>query len=104
VVLAGTGLITILYPSLGGLQIPVMIYAVVLMIMVIAAMQRYGKTTAASYGRVLSGAILFMISDSMLAINKFLHPFFMASAAIMITYIAAQYFIVQGILAHPTRK
>jgi uncharacterized membrane protein YhhN len=104
VVLAGTGLITVLYSSLGSLQIPVMIYAIVLMIMVIVALHRYGKTTAASYWQVLFGALLFMISDSMLAINKFLHPFNMASVSIMIPYIAAQYLIVHGILAHHVRK
>jgi len=100
VVLAGTGLITVLYSSLGDLQIPVLIYAVVLMVMVITALNRYGKTTVVSYWQVLLGAILFMISDSLLAINKFLHPFYAASLAVMITYMTAQYFIVKGILSH----
>ena len=100
VVLAGTGLITILFSSLGNLQIPVLIYAIILMVMVITALLRYGRTTVSSYGQVLLGAILFMISDSILAINKFLHPFHAASLAIMIAYIAAQYFIVKGMLNH----
>ena len=104
IVLAGTGLIAVLFPRLGSLQIPVMIYAVVLMIMVITALLRYGKTGMNSYRLVLFGAILFMISDSLLAINKFLHPFYAASLAVMITYIAAQYFIVKGILAHQSYK
>lgn len=104
IVLAGTGLMTILYSSLGGLQIPVMIYAIVLMVMTITALHRYGKTTTASYWQVLLGAILFMVSDSMLAINKFLRPFDHASLAIMITYITAQYFIVKGILIHPSKS
>jgi uncharacterized membrane protein YhhN len=104
VVLAGTGLITILFPSLGDLRIPVMIYAVVLMIMVITALLRYGRTTSASYWQVLLGAMLFMISDSLLAVNKFLQPFQMASVSIMVTYIAAQYFIVEGIFAHRMQK
>ena len=102
IVLAGTGLIAVLFPSLGDLQFPVLIYAVVLMIMVITALLRYGKTGMVSYWQVLLGAILFMISDSMLAVNKFLHPFYAASLAVMITYIAAQYFIVKGILVHPS--
>jgi uncharacterized membrane protein YhhN len=40
------------------------------------------------------------VSDSVLAINKFMHALPMASLAIMITYITAQFLIVQGAIAH----
>jgi len=100
VILGGTGLIVILYPALNELRIPVMIYAIVLMLMVISAIFRMGRTSQKSFWTVLLGAILFMISDSLLAVNKFLEPFAYAGFWIMLTYCAAQYFIVRGLVAH----
>jgi uncharacterized membrane protein YhhN len=100
IVLAGTGLVTILFPHLGGLKIPVMIYALVLTLMVLQALFRFGFTSRKSFALVFVGAVFFMVSDSVLAINKFMHALPMASLAIMITYITAQFLIVQGAIAH----
>jgi uncharacterized membrane protein YhhN len=99
-ILICTGLVVILFPVLGDLKIPVMIYALVLLLMVLNALFRYGRTTFQSFLFIFIGAILFMVSDSMLAINKFLHSFTEAGVLIMITYCAAQFLIVQGTLAH----
>jgi len=100
IVLAGTGLVVVLYPSLGDLKIPVMIYALVLTLMVLNAVFRYGRTSSASFWFAFAGAVLFMTSDSLLAINKFLNPLPSASLLIMLTYIAAQFLIVEGMLRH----
>jgi uncharacterized membrane protein YhhN len=100
ILLSGTGLVVILYSRLGGMKIPVLIYAIVLTGMVLAALFRFGKTSASSFALVFGGAILFMISDSLIAINKFLEPLSMAGMWIMVTYIAAQYLIVTGLLKH----
>jgi uncharacterized membrane protein YhhN len=45
---------------------------------------------------VLAGAILFVLSDSMIAINRFTQPFELARIAIMSSYITAQYLIAVG--------
>src|SRR5688572_23911289 len=90
IVLAGTGLIVVLYPSLGPLRIPVMIYALVLIVMVLNSVFRYGRTSSQSFWLVFMGSILFMLSDSLLAINKFLKPIAAAGFWIMSTYILAQ--------------
>jgi uncharacterized membrane protein YhhN len=100
VILGGTGLIVILYPVLNDLRIPVIIYAVVLMLMVITAIFRMGRTDQSSFWMVVGGAVLFMVSDSILAINKFLDPIPMAGFWIMATYIPAQYLIVRGLVQH----
>lgn len=100
VILAGTGLIAILFPTLGPLKIPVMVYALVLMLMVMAALFRYGRTSSESFWLIFSGAILFMVSDSALALNKFYSPFAYSGPVIMLTYISAQYLIVQGAIHH----
>jgi uncharacterized membrane protein YhhN len=72
VVLAGTGLVVILFPVLGGLQFPVLIYATVIIVMVMNAIFRFGRTNPKSFWLVLSGAIIFMISYYIIALNKFL--------------------------------
>ena len=103
IVLAGTGLIVILFPSLGELKIPVIIYAIVLMVMVMTSLFRYGRTTSGSFWMVFIGAALFMTSDSLLAINKFYAPFRFSGIFIMFPYIIAQYLIVAGILMHNSK-
>ena len=42
------------------------------------------------------GAILFVVSDSLLAFNKFFSPFNNAGVIIMLTYGLAQLFITEG--------
>jgi uncharacterized membrane protein YhhN len=101
IILAGTGLVVVLYPVLGELRIPVILYATVLALMAINALFRQGRTTTGSFWMVFGGAVLFMISDSILAINKFLAPIEHAGFFIMSTYILAQYLIVRGLLNHP---
>lgn len=100
IILAGTGLVTILYPLLGALRIPVMIYALAITLMALTALFRYGRTNSTSFLLIFIGAVLFMISDSVLAINKFHHSFSSAGALIMLTYCLAQFFIVEGALCH----
>jgi hypothetical protein len=59
--------------------------------------ERIGKSP---YKMIVAGAILFVLSDSILALNKFDPAFrgitFM-HALVMITYISAQGFIIHGI-------
>ena len=100
VILGGTGLIVILYPVLADLRLPVIIYALVLMFMVITAIFRMGRTNSTSFWLVFGGAVLFMISDSFIAINKFRDPFAYAGLWIMLTYTTGQYMIVRGLLMH----
>lgn len=100
ILLSGTGLIVILYPHLGDLKIPVLLYAGVLTYMVLVALFRFGRTSAGSFAMVFGGAILFMISDSLLAVNKFLEPISGGNFWIMSTYISAQFLIVKGLLGH----
>jgi uncharacterized membrane protein YhhN len=53
---------------------------------------------------ILSGAIFFVSSDSILAFNKFYAPVPLASFLIMITYLVAQYLITVGILKLNQKK
>lgn len=100
VLLLASGLVVILYPRLGDLKIPVIIYTIVLSLMVLNALFRFARTTTESFWLVFSGAVLFMISDSILAINKFLVPERHESLLIMSTYMSAQFLIIQGLIKH----
>jgi uncharacterized membrane protein YhhN len=100
IVLAVSGLIIVLYPSLGSMRVPVIIYALVILMMVLQALFRYGRTKYASFLMVMAGALLFMASDALIAINKFLKPLPQASLWIMALYIGAQFLIIQGLIRH----
>jgi uncharacterized membrane protein YhhN len=93
-------LFIIIYPSLEDMLIPVLIYAVAITAMGIAAALRRGKTNHYSFIVVLSGAISFILSDSLIAINRFYNAFDNASLCIMLAYIIAQYNIAAGCLSH----
>ena len=102
VLLYGIMLLYILYDDLGEMKIPVIIYTSVILAMVAAAINRIEKVNRTSFYLVLIGAVLFLSSDSMLAINKFSSPFPFSSPLIMLTYIAGQYLIVMGYLCGVT--
>ncbi|MGE0771266.1 MAG: lysoplasmalogenase [Cyclobacteriaceae bacterium] len=100
VFLAGTGLVVVLYPNLGEFTLPVVLYAAVLMMMVAESIFRFGKTVSKSFWMVMLGAVLFMVSDSFIALNKFYSEIDHASLWIMLTYIPAQGLIIAGLLEH----
>ncbi|HKK42697.1 MAG TPA: lysoplasmalogenase [Bacteroidales bacterium] len=94
----GAALVAYLYKYLGDMRLPVIVYAVVILTMLTGAINRYHKVSIISYLLVLSGAILFVLSDSMIAINKFAIAIPSARIFIMITYVTAQYLIITGYL------
>ena len=100
VILAGTGLVTVLYPKLGELRIPVMIYSLMLTLMVLNSIFRFGRTSTKSFWLIFIGAIFFMLSDSLLAINKFYQPLNYADVLVITTYILAVFFITDGAIFH----
>ena len=82
-----------LAPSLGAVAGPVMIYVCVITVMVVSAV-----LALFSSPWVYSGAILFLISDSILAINKFKSPVPMSGYLVWGSYYLAQYGIAVGFL------
>lgn len=98
--LFAVSLLIVLFPNLGEMKVPVIAYATVISLMCVAAMRRWQRTDTPSFVTVLTGAVLFIFSDALIAINKFHTPFNAASLLIMITYIAAQYLIITGLLKH----
>ena len=95
-ILISTGVFLFLKDSLGALMIPVIAYISVITLMGITAALRYKKVSDKSFNLILAGAILFMASDTLIAVNKFYSPLPQAGVLIMGTYILAQYLIVKG--------
>jgi uncharacterized membrane protein YhhN len=93
-------LMHLLWPHLGGMKIPVLLYGITISTMLSAAFWQYQKldTTTALY--LIFGAGFFVASDSILALNKFKKPFDLAGIYIMSTYILAQLFIVLGAIRY----
>lgn len=89
-------LLYLLFPFLKDLKIPVTVYAIVLAGMLSMALWQSKKIDAVTGFLFIAGAISFVLSDSLLAINKFYHPFSQAGFLIMFTYCLAQYLIVLG--------
>jgi uncharacterized membrane protein YhhN len=85
-----------LFNDLGGMRIPVIIYTIVILTMLAGAVNRLEKVNRVSYLLVLAGAIMFVISDSAIAVNKFSNHFKSSEIVIMSTYILAQYLIIIG--------
>jgi uncharacterized membrane protein YhhN len=102
-VVYGVALIWLIYPGLGDLLIPVLIYALVLLGMGVWAHKRRGATSASSFRLVATGAILFALSDGLIAVNKFAFPVPAERILIMSIYMTAQYLIVQGLIKHTER-
>jgi len=94
----GITLVWFLYPHLGDLKIPVMVYATVICTMLLCSLHIFLKVNKPANVLYLLGAALFVLSDSLLALNKFYQPFAFAGVLIMLTYCGAQYFIVTGFI------
>ena len=92
------GMLSLLYPSLGDLKIPVTVYAITISTMLLMAIKGYFNWSKPSNLTVLLGALIFVSSDSILAINKFHSELPKSGFLIMITYIVAQFLITKGIL------
>ncbi len=86
----------ILSPYLGDMKLPVSIYAVFISFMFMLALHVFFIKNKIAGGLMMTGALLFIISDSVLAINKFYQSFEMAGIVIILTYGLAQLFITEG--------
>lgn len=91
-------LIKTLAPKLDDLFYPVLIYGSVISIFGITTLNYHLNERSSNSRILLTGAILFIVSDSMIALNKFYSPHIIYPVAIMLTYALAQYLICNSIL------
>lgn len=92
-------LIGLLKPNLGELLYPVIVYGIAIAIFALVATLNYVSKRNNKTLILMFGAILFVASDSMIALYKFHQPQSIYPVAIMTTYILAQYFIYKFMAA-----
>jgi uncharacterized membrane protein YhhN len=106
-------LATLYYVSLIGLiygnlesafQLPVMLYGAVITAMLVYSFHVRDLVPAPFGNLLFLGASLFVISDSLIAVNKFYTALPAAGFLVMSTYISAQFLIVRALIVYLKRK
>jgi len=96
-VIYGIIIYIILASSLGKLKLPVLIYVAVILIMAWLAWERWSQTGQIGALLAFIGAVLFIISDTILAIDRFRGAFKLSRALNLTTYFAAQLLIASSV-------
>jgi uncharacterized membrane protein YhhN len=86
-------LLAILLPRTGALKWPVAVYAMAIGVMLLAAVAQSQTPWSERAPWALAGAILFVTSDALLALNKFVQPFALNRVLVLGTYFPAQWLI-----------
>ncbi|KUJ83833.1 lysoplasmalogenase [Microbulbifer flavimaris] len=81
-----------LLPAATELAPAVLCYLLAITAMALAAAAHRGNS-----GLLYAGAIIFVVSDTLIAVNRFLLPLPLAGTAIMVTYYGAQLALLYGI-------
>jgi uncharacterized membrane protein YhhN len=90
-------LLWLLWPSLGALRLPVLLYTGTILFMVWQAWSRRSTLPSPATTLAAVGATLFLASDSLLSLNRFWRPLPLAPALIMSTYVGAQALIALSV-------
>lgn len=94
----GCILFYVIKDGLDKMLIPVLIYMLVILTMGIFAFYRKGFVPKQSFYLVFIGALFFIFSDSLIALDKFYMPIPLARTGIILSYAIAQLLIVSGII------
>ena len=84
-------------PHTGKMTIPVIVYAVVILFMLWQALERWGSARSHSALLAAIGAVLFVVSDAILAYNRFVQQFTLARLVNLSTYYLAQWLIALSV-------
>jgi uncharacterized membrane protein YhhN len=86
-----------LFPYLGGMKAPVFLYILVISVMAMLAAERYIVLGGTRPFFALLGGMLFVISDSVLAADRFVKRFGAAQPIVLSTYFVAQSLIALSV-------
>ncbi|MBE7653405.1 lysoplasmalogenase family protein [Tenacibaculum finnmarkense] len=84
--------------NLGEMLVPVLVYGTAISGFGTCALLNYQQEKSIENTVLLLGAILFIASDSGIALNNFYSPTHFFDIAIIILYVLAQFLIVKAIL------
>lgn len=93
-------LIVMIWPTAGGLRIPVVVYGLALTAMAVGALDLVGRMPSAPAWVAFGGAVLFVLSDSLIAMTS-LGPWPEGpwlGSLIMVTYVVGQGLIAVGLV------
>jgi uncharacterized membrane protein YhhN len=88
----------LLGPQAGAFALPVAIYSALLGAMAVCAVDAAGRVNARAARLIAGGALIFMVSDTLLAFAKFAHGFPLSGTAAILA-IDGSYFIAQIAIA-----
>ena len=91
--LYGIALMWFLWNDMDAYRLPASAYTAVLVVMIWAASEQFLSLPEPRTLAAFAGGILFLVSDSVLAVEQFRAPFRYSPAIVMSTYYAAQWLI-----------
>ena len=97
-------LLFLLKDSLKDLFIPVLVYGVVICIFGVVSLIDFLNTKSRNSLLMFFGALVFIVSDAVLAINKFYYAALVLQVAVMVTYISAQYLIYSSMILDKSKE
>lgn len=97
--LYGVSLFQQLWPGLGRMKVPAFIYMLAILVMAWQAIGLWQATGLSGHMLAAIGALFFILSDSILAYNRFRRPFAAARPIILGTYYFAQWLIALSVAA-----
>ena len=89
-----------LLPGLGKFKIPVLIYAIVISSMMVSSYLLLVTSGIIYGGVVFAGAVIFVISDSLIGVREFHHKFSQSTIKIMGTYFLAVFLLSLTVLVY----
>ena len=93
----GAAIYMLLAPHLGKMRLPVLAYVVVILLMGWQAWERWNRVGASGDLLALLGALLFIFSDSVLALDRFRAKFKTARLLSLTSYFCAQWLIASSL-------
>ena len=98
IAIVGTVYLRIIIPYSGKMKIPIIIYIIIIVIMGWMALERLNYAPTLGTALAAIGAVLFLISDAVLALNKFRKPFISSELIVLVTYFTAQWLLALSVI------
>lgn len=93
------GLLSLIFDNLGEMLLPVLVYGVAISTFGTLALLNYQQEKSTANTWLLLGAVLFIASDSLIALNNFYTPKRLFDISIISLYVVSQYLIVRAVIA-----
>lgn len=95
------GVLALVLPALEEPRLPIILYALTIGAFAWRAAARVGHVADGPAWFGVAGALLFVASDTLLSVNRFVAPFDFAIPCILVTYWSAQAFIALSVAREP---